>query len=90
MAKEIESEDKGIMRLHSLYNEIGTIQRQLPAKPGRNDYSGIEQIIKDKAYLLILECNEYLKNGNCKFADQADNLVSGAQQIMKNPYLRIG
>lgn len=89
----MEIENK-VIEFHNRYSEIVKLQRHLPIKKGKTDYSEIEhKIIEDASklsqeiYLFTEEIKR--KQTESKFILQLENLDYGAKIILRDPYKKI-
>jgi len=89
----METRIEGILEFHKLYNDIYDEQIQLPARKGKKDYSDIENRVKDLARELIYKIRTFKMKLSSKDDDcicEVDNIISGCEKIIQNPYNKIG
>ena len=90
----LQTTEDALAEFNKSYTNIGLLQKRLPSKKGKNDYSEIEDKIISMARDLKFDIFKFLltlkhEESSNEFISQLDSLHSGASEIEKNPYLRL-
>lgn len=78
-----------IRQLHRLYNEVWKLQEYLPLnRPRHSNYADREEAVFQKLREVQAAARRLPSTG--PYAADVDNIRAGCEEMLKNPYRRLG